>query len=145
MMLSERFLSKIEVGDCWRWTGSINGGKNGGYGNFRVGGKVVKAHRYAWERLVGPIPEGMITDHLCLNRACVNPDHIEIVTRGENTRRSWVVPAAKNARKTHCQNGHILSDENLRMEGKSRRCVPCYRKYQREYQREYQQKKRARA
>lgn len=87
-----RFWEKVDAsGDCWEWTAAYCGSGNP-YGNFRVGSmregtrRHVKAHRWAWEHLVGPIPEGMFIDHLCYNTLCVNPDHLRVVTHRENMR-----------------------------------------------------------
>jgi len=69
---------------CWIWHGYKH---SQGYGRLRVGGRKVLAHRFAYELLIGPIPEGTTLDHLCENPACVNPAHLEPVTQGENMRR----------------------------------------------------------
>lgn len=79
----DRFWPRVDVGLCWVWLGS----HDRGYGHFGVDGGYVRAHRWAWEALVGPIPPGLVLDHLCRNPSCVNPDHLEPVTRAENTRR----------------------------------------------------------
>ena len=80
----QRFWEKVHKTDlCWIWTGA----KSVGYGHFGTQQVLWTAHRYAWTRLVGPIPEGFDIDHLCRNRACVNPDHLEPVTRAVNLRR----------------------------------------------------------
>lgn len=81
---------------CLLWTGAIN---NRGYGHRTIKGKSVLAHRAAYEEAFGPIPSGLEIDHLCFNRLCVSPDHLEAVTRTENVRR-------QRARITHCPQGH---------------------------------------
>ena len=108
--VSDRFLAKI-VADprgCWIWQATTNAD---GYGQFRVGDRMVKAHRFAYELLVGPIPNGLELDHLCRVRNCVNPAHMEPVTHTENVRRG---EAGKHHRdRTHCPQGHPYAGENL--------------------------------
>ena len=109
---SDRWASKVEQGDggCLVWMGARN---RGGYGSLTANGKGWAAHRIAYVAARGEdIPPGMPLDHLCRNRACVNPDHLEVVTGRTNTLRG-MNPCAENARKTHCPNGHALDDENL--------------------------------
>ena len=104
--LIERLSNKIQVADggCLEWTGALRMG----YGKFRgVAGRTTTAHRVVWETFVGPIPEGLELDHLCRNRKCVNPDHLEPVTRRENLRRG-----SNGVLKTHCPHGHEYTDEN---------------------------------
>jgi hypothetical protein len=86
LSMSERFWSKVDKsGDCWLWTGTITNR----YGRFFLAhGRMTPAHRWAYESLVGPIPEGLTIDHLCRNPPCVNPDHLEPVTVQENVRRA---------------------------------------------------------
>lgn len=129
-----RFDEKVELDPktgCWEWQACRC---SGGYGNFRHKGRVVVAHRLAYETLVGPIPEGLDIDHLCRNRKCVNPHHLEPVTRRENILRGEG-QGAKHARKTHCQHGHPLSGENLYINPASgqRVCRECLRGFTRAY------------
>lgn len=104
----EKFITEPNSG-CWLWIGAI---KNNGYGNFAYGNKFLLAHRFAYMALVGDIPNGYEIDHLCRVRCCINPDHLEAVTTRVNVLRSGSL-SAKNARKTHCPNGHPLSGDNL--------------------------------
>jgi hypothetical protein len=97
------------------------------HGVHRKGGKNVLAHRLSYETFVGPIPIDKQLDHLCRNRLCVNPCHLEPVTQRENILRGEGVPA-QNARKTHCKNGHELSPENVinpRKNRTERLCIIC--------------------
>jgi hypothetical protein len=108
---------------CWMWTACLNRKDGRGYGLFGAFGTQFLAHRFAYEALVGPIPEGMTIDHLCRNRRCVNPAHLEPVTNEENLRRSPLV----NAQKTHCKSGHELTPDNIRPNGRGRQCIRCAR------------------
>lgn len=128
-----RVMSKVDGGgksECWQWTAYR---RPCGYGYVRFGGAVVHAHRAVYTLLVGPIPEGMQLDHVChtrdsscpggescQHRACVNPDHLEVVSASENMARSWP------ANKTHCVNGHEFTPENTARYGSGRRkCRKC--------------------
>lgn len=124
-----RFWSLVDKQDdgCWTYQGLL---KSNGYGHFYPGGgrgtPKVYVHRYAYELCVGPIPEGLDLDHLCRVRNCVNPAHLEPVTRQENLLRGDTV-AARNAAKTHCPQGHEYSPENMYLTGVWRRCATCSR------------------
>ena len=104
--VEERFWAKVEKTDtCWLWIGTIN---DKGYGQFTIGRESFRAHRFAYELLVGPIPEGLELDHLCRNRACVNSVHLEPVTTLENFRRglSGQITRQRLLGITHCRQGH---------------------------------------
>lgn len=123
----DRFWSKVDrrgPDECWPWMGLI---LNTGYGQIGWRGKGVSAHRLAYELLIGPIPEGLTIDHLCRVRACVNPAHMETVTRGENTLRSPIGISAVNARKTHCMRGHAFDEHNTKVRRTGRACRACLR------------------
>lgn len=112
-----------ELGPCWLWKVS----RTEGYGSFRVNGKFVGAHRFAYQMLVGPTPPGLELDHLCRVRHCVNPAHLEPVTHKINALRGMGVPA-RNARKTRCKRGHKFTPENTFVDARgSRVCRQCNR------------------
>lgn len=131
--ITERFLAKVVKGDCWEWIAFRD---RDGYGKFfthKVNGYAVKeyAHRWSYSRWVGLIPAGMEIDHLCRNRGCVRPDHLEPVTDKVNNARSNSL-SARRARQTHCRNGHELTPENVRLSARNqRRCRICDRAYYR--------------
>jgi len=119
-VLTNRFWAKVTQGDgCWTWTATVN---SRGYGQWAVNGVSKSAHRLTYEAIVGPIPDGLTIDHLCRNKRCVNPAHMEPVTAAENNRRK------PSSTKTHCVRGHELSGDNLRINGLGRRsCRTCAR------------------
>lgn len=95
---------------CWLWIGSIS--EKSGYGVFRIGlHRNIGAHVFSYEKYKGKVPDGLVIDHLCRVRCCVNPDHLEAVTQRVNNERSSS-PSALNAAKLYCKNGHPFSAEN---------------------------------
>jgi len=113
-------------GDCWEWQGACVGG---GYGRFRTYRRAVYAHCFAYELLVGAIPEGLQLDHLCRVRRCVNPAHLEPVTPKENVVRG----RSANREKEHCANGHVFDTANTYRWKGGRYCRECNK--ERAYQR----------
>lgn len=121
-----RFWAKVKADPktgCWVWTAATI---PAGYGKFRVGGKLVLAHRLSWQLENGPIPEDLEIDHLCRVRACVNPSHLEPVNSRTNTLRG-VGHAAVNAAKVECVRGHPFDEENTYPYNGRRQCRECHR------------------
>ena len=103
-------LSVPTVGGCRLWTGALN---SRGYGQVWDDGRSRSAHRVAYELAVGPIPAGLVIDHLCGVRRCVEPAHLQPVTVAVNSARARTCPSTVNAAKTSCLRGHPLTGENL--------------------------------
>ena len=144
--IPERFFQKIWFppceDDCWLWTGSRD---PAGYGRLYSRGRILRAHRLSYEIHVGPIPTGLVIDHLCRNTSCVNPTHLEPVTNYVNVVvRGVTSAAAVNRRKTHCSNDHPYSPENTYTSGGVRYCHICRKVWQRKADVNYREKKRAR-
>jgi hypothetical protein len=105
--LPQRVIDKISVDSdgCWNWTASLTAD---GYGHLWWQGTMTTAHRTVYELTAGALPDGMVLDHLCRNRRCVNPDHMRVVTRKQNSLENSESVTAVNAAKTHCHHGHAL-------------------------------------
>lgn len=123
--VEQRFMKYVKkaTSGCWEWGGTLQ--KNG-YSTFYHNGKTVRGHRWSYEHFTAPIPQGKEIDHLCRNRKCVNPSHLEPVTRKENRRRAMPF---------HCVNGHAFTPENTYMHDGKRHCRECRRIRVRAYQR----------
>ena len=123
-----RFTAKVEVTStrCWKWRGYL---MPNGYGQFGADGVAVLAHRWAYEHWMGEVPQGLDLDHLCRNRWCVNPAHLEPVTRRENLRRG-----IRKTGQESCKNGHPLAGDNLKPTKDGRRqCRACQQAANRRY------------
>lgn len=120
----ETILSNIApcpVTGCWFWLGSMT---NTGYGSIYIHPKNQRTHRVSYELFKGPIPAGLVIDHLCRQPLCCNPDHLEPVTDKVNALRGYGA-CAQHARKTHCPKGHPLSGDNLVKSIPRRQCRTC--------------------
>ena len=126
-----RFWEKVDASPerCWIWKGSKT---FEGYGHFKTRQKTHRAHRFSYELHKGKIPNDLVLDHLCKNRLCVNPNHLDAVTNKENILRGNSFSAI-NAKKTICCRGHPLTPDNLYAKSKVRRCKACAKIQRDEY------------
>lgn len=109
---------------CWIWQRALS---SGGYGRMHLGSRTLQAHRVFYERVHGPIPDGLQLDHLCRNRACINPEHLEPVTPSENGKRG--LRGQLRTPPTHCKAGHPYTPANTRVTPKGAlKCRACHRR-----------------
>lgn len=138
--LKKRILIAPES-NCWLWIGAIS---NTGYGNISIKindiRKTYLAHRYYYQQVKGIIPKGMILDHICRVRNCVNPEHLEPVTQQENVLRGDFpkIAGAYQRNKIKCKRGHIYSEENTRIKFKGKyKCRECQKYNKRNLSKNY--------
>lgn len=127
----EKFLGKVKKGlpnECWPWEGTTNNG----YGQVTMPGRQVAAHRLSYQAWIGPIPEGLDIHHVCHNKLCVNPAHLEALPHKDHTRQHLTNPLTQNFLKTHCLRGHELSGYNVYVINGSRNCRECNNRRNRE-------------
>ena len=119
----ERFLSKINVVEsgCWEWTDSLT---TKGYGQIRIKDKKQHVHRFIYEYYYGELNSTLVINHLCRNRKCCNPLHLEQVTNKENILKGEGI-CAVNARKTYCKRNHPLTPQNTYNYPNRRHCITC--------------------
>lgn len=154
MRVASRFWAKVDRSSgpesCWNWLAYLS---PTGYGKFWDGERKVLAHRFSLSLVGIEVPDGMVTDHLCRNRGCVNPRHLRVVRQRTNLLENSENFVAVLAAKTHCLNGHELGGENLVVaRNGGRRCRTCDRMrsrhwyrlnvdHARDYQRSYKARK----
>jgi len=131
--MKTRFLTFVNKTDnCWTWIGTKDAR---GYGRFAIKFKKYMAHRISYELFKGEIPNKLVIDHLCNNKPCVNPSHLEAITHKANTLRAGS-PIAVNARKTHCVRGHPFNNQNTypQVGKRGRGCIQCrFENYRKRY------------
>ena len=118
-----QYISSWDDNECWEWLGNKNGN---GYGQFKKFGQTIRLHKFSYEFFKGSVPIGLEIDHLCKNRVCLNPNHLEAVTHQENIRRSLVLL-------THCPHGHEYTPENLVKSAKWKTCRICRNAHHKKY------------
>ena len=119
----QRFLTKISIhkSGCWEWQGALNYG----YGIIGIKGKTPRAHRWIYEYFYGQFPEELVINHICENKKCVNPLHLEAVTQRENMHYHIKNHGHPTKNKSNCVNGHALTEDNIIYLACRKRCRKC--------------------
>ena len=120
-----KFLSKVKINkdsDCWEWSGELT---SYGYPKIYYKGKRFRAHRVSYNIFKGVLDSGLVIDHICRNKKCVNPEHLRQVNKQINAVENSVSIAALNKAKTHCRLGHEYTQQNTRIHKNSRHCITC--------------------
>ena len=138
----ERFFSKVEKlpNGCWLWKGGVSGN---GYGRFSVKHKYTPAHRWSYEHVHGSVASNLDVHHRCRTILCVNPDHLEAVTRRVNLLLGKTLPA-RHAQATHCPQGHTYSPENTYVYRGLRYCNICRDRHRRKHREKARLQRQAR-
>lgn len=122
----EKYVMPVTESGCWLWLGYVS---ENGYGRFSPRWKMAPlyAHRISYEIHKGQIPEGLVVDHLCRVRCCVNPDHLEVVSQHKNLQRGNGTSKINHQFKTHCKRGHEFTNGSFYLRGRTRICLICDR------------------
>jgi HNH endonuclease len=130
-----RFILPDEETHCWIWTGDLDSSGYGTIWDIRI---AIRAYRAIWTHVFGNVPEGKELHHRCGVKKCVNPFHLEPLTRREHSIKTPQSCCSKHRAKTHCHKGHALSGNNLHIEpGGGRRCITCRREKSRRWTRKH--------
>lgn len=133
-MIPNNVANKLQETDagCWEWTGHRH---ERGYGRIVLDKKNVSVHRLLYELFNGPIPDGWVIDHMCENKPCSNPAHLDACTHTDNIERHWTIHPERDSN-THCSRGHKFDDVGWIIDKQDRACKKCYKMRQDKYEKE---------